>query len=87
MTEVAQHEEVSLFPRFALMKYWSSHLPKNGQDLWAGDRLHLGSLGYGCVASVLAEAIEREVQGARHAYDRLSKSEEAATSVAVRPVR
>jgi acyl-CoA thioesterase I len=84
MAEVAEREDISLFPRFTLMKYWSGRLPQNGQDLWAGDRLHLGRLGYGCVAAVLAEAIEREVQGARHAYERLSTSEEASVATAAK---
>lgn len=68
MAKVAEREDVALFPRFALMRYWSSRSDPAG-SLWSADRFHLGALGYKCVAAVLAEAIEREVEG-RRAADR-----------------
>ena len=65
MAAVAEREDVPLFPRFALMQYWSTSQPRREAGLWASDRFHLGPVGYKCVAAVLAEAIEREVQGGR----------------------
>ena len=65
MAAIAEREEVPLFPRFALMQYWSRAQPRRDTGLWAGDRFHLGPVGYKCVAAALAEAVEREVQGAR----------------------
>ena len=65
MVQVAEKEDVPLFRRFAFMRYWSDRQRGTGSTLWAGDRFHLGALGYRCVAAVLAEAIEREVQDSR----------------------
>lgn len=67
MSAIAAREVVPLFPRFSLMRYWSGRHPQGGSALWASDQFHLGALGYKCVAAVLAELIEREVHGHRHA--------------------
>lgn len=63
MSGVASSERVALFPRYALMRHWAG----SEKALWAGDGFHLGNLGYRCVAAVLAEAIERQVEAVQHA--------------------
>ncbi|MFN4088983.1 MAG: SGNH/GDSL hydrolase family protein [Alphaproteobacteria bacterium] len=61
MSGVAREAEVGLFARYAMMQHWAAA----DRDLWAGDRFHLGNLGYHCVAAVLAEALERQVDESR----------------------
>ena len=73
----SSREDVTLFPRFALMHYWNSN-GAGTAGLWAGDRFHLGATGYKCVAAVLAEALERSVQGERYTPALPSAAEEAA---------
>lgn len=63
MSGVAKDERVGLFGRYAMMRHWAAA----ERSLWAGDNFHLGNLGYRCVASVLAEVIERQVQDLQEA--------------------
>jgi lysophospholipase L1-like esterase len=62
MRDVADEMSVPLFRRFAIMK----HLVKSGQytsdQLLAPDNFHLNDLSYGCLADLLAEAIEEQVR-------------------------
>lgn len=62
MRTVAREESVPLFGRFAVMK----HLVKSGlftsDQLLAPDNFHLNDLSYGCLADLLAEAIEEQVK-------------------------
>jgi lysophospholipase L1-like esterase len=62
MRMVAERESVPLFRRFAIMK----HLVKSGQytsdQLLAPDNFHLNDLSYGCLADLLADAIEEQVR-------------------------
>lgn len=64
MRVVAGSENVPLFGRFAIMK----HLVKSGQyttdQLLAPDNFHLNDLSYGCLADLLADAIEEQVKAA-----------------------
>lgn len=62
MRTVASDENIPLFGRFAIMK----HLVKSGQytssQLLAPDNFHLNDLSYGCLADLLADAIEEQVK-------------------------
>jgi lysophospholipase L1-like esterase len=64
MRVVAQGQNIPLFGRFAIMK----HLVKSGQyttdQLLAPDNFHLNDLSYGCLADLLADAIEEQVKAA-----------------------
>ena len=64
MRLVAEGNNVPLFGRFAIMK----HLVKSGQystdQLLAPDNFHLNDLSYGCLADLLADAIEEQVKAA-----------------------
>ena len=63
MSGVAREERIGLFGRYAMMRHWAAA----ERSLWAGDQFHLGNLGYHCVAAVLAEAIERQVDAVQRA--------------------
>jgi lysophospholipase L1-like esterase len=64
MRVVAEGQNIPLFGRFAIMK----HLVKTGQyttsQLLATDNFHLNDLSYGCLADLLADAIEEQVKSA-----------------------
>lgn len=64
MRVVAEGQNIPLFGRFAIMK----HLVKSGQyttnQLLAPDNFHLNDLSYGCLADLLADAIEEQVKAA-----------------------
>lgn len=64
MRVVAEGQNIPLFGRFAIMK----HLVKTGQyttsQLLAPDNFHLNDLSYGCLADLLADAIEEQVKSA-----------------------
>jgi lysophospholipase L1-like esterase len=61
MHEVAAAEEIPLFRRFTIMK----HFIKSGQftaaQLLSPDLFHMNDLSYGCLAGLLADAIEHQV--------------------------
>jgi lysophospholipase L1-like esterase len=61
MHEVAAAEEIPIFRRFAIMK----HFIKSGQftanQLLSPDLFHMNDLSYGCLAVLLANAIEGQV--------------------------
>jgi lysophospholipase L1-like esterase len=71
MREVAEAEKVPLFRRFAIMK----HLIKSGQhtseELLAPDNFHLNDLSYGCLADLMADAIEERINVGRITASRL----------------
>jgi lysophospholipase L1-like esterase len=61
MHEVAAREEIPIFRRFAIMK----HFIKSGQftaaQLLSPDLFHMNDLSYGCLATMMADAIEEQV--------------------------
>ncbi len=65
MRQVAEQHKVPLFPRYQVMKY----LVKSGQhtpeQLLAPDNFHLNDLTYGCLADLMADAIEDQLKGGR----------------------
>jgi lysophospholipase L1-like esterase len=62
MREAADQFKIPLLRRFAIMKY----LIKSGQftsdQLLASDAFHLNDLSYGCLATLLADAVEETVK-------------------------
>jgi lysophospholipase L1-like esterase len=65
MRSVAEQEKIPLFRRFLIMK----HFVKSGQytsdQLLAPDNFHLNDLSYGCLATLLADAIENQLARAQ----------------------
>jgi lysophospholipase L1-like esterase len=61
MHEVAEQEEIPVFRRFAIMK----HFIKSGQftaaQLLSPDLFHMNDLSYGCLAMLMADAIEEQL--------------------------
>lgn len=61
MHEIAAAEEIPIFRRFAIMK----HFIKSGQftadQLLSPDLFHMNDLSYGCLAVLMADAIEDQV--------------------------
>lgn len=74
LKEVAEAENVPLFRRFSIMK----HLLKSGQhtaeELLAPDNFHLNDLSYGCLADLLADAIDERIKAGRMTASRLAPS-------------
>ena len=63
--DIAAHDEdVAVFHRFATMRYWITSGRLSFTALLAPDQLHMNDLSYRCVASLLAEAIERSAHSA-----------------------
>jgi len=62
MHEVAAQEEIPVFRRFAIMK----HFIKSGQftaaQLLSPDLFHMNDLSYGCLAALMADAIEEQMR-------------------------
>lgn len=73
MRKAAEHHNIPLFRRFAIMK----HLVKSGQhtteELLAPDNFHLNDLSYGCLADLLADAIEDQIKAGRVNASQLQK--------------
>ena len=61
MQEVAASEEIPVFRRFSIMK----HFIKSGQftvsQLLSPDQFHMNDLSYGCLATLMADAIEDQL--------------------------
>ncbi len=58
----AGEEHVSLFQRFAIMRYWRLTRDVPFSVFLSPDELHLNDWGYACVAQHLADAIAEVVQ-------------------------
>ncbi|HWB49968.1 MAG TPA: SGNH/GDSL hydrolase family protein [Stellaceae bacterium] len=54
----ADGEQVGLFRRFALMRYWQSSRAADAPPMVGPDGLHMTDAGYGCLAADLAAALE-----------------------------
>jgi lysophospholipase L1-like esterase len=61
INQVAAEEGVTLFPRHAIMKYWSDSGRFDFKTMLSPDGLHLNDLSYDCIAQLLAERIETTV--------------------------
>lgn len=74
MRQVADEEKIPLFRRFLIMK----HFLKTGQftsdQLLAPDNFHLNDLSYGCLAMLLADAVENQLARAQILRDHVAAS-------------
>lgn len=61
INQVVAEEGVTLFPRHAIMKYWSDSGRFDFKAMLSPDGLHLNDLSYDCIAQLLAEQIEATV--------------------------
>ena len=55
--EVARLEQVSVFQRFALMRYWKTSAEIPFEAFLSDDLFHMNDWSYGCMAETLARAI------------------------------
>jgi lysophospholipase L1-like esterase len=55
--EVARLEQVSVFQRFALMRYWKTSAKISFETFLSDDHFHMNDWSYGCMAETLARAI------------------------------
>jgi acyl-CoA thioesterase-1 len=62
MHRIADVEEVYLFKRFDIMKFWSDNGIFNFEDVQKGDRARLAAEVYDCLAHRIADAIDYAVQ-------------------------
>ena len=62
MHRVADVEEVYLFKRFDIMKFWSDNGIFNFEDVQKGDRARLAAEVYDCLARRIADAIDYAAQ-------------------------
>lgn len=70
MREVASEMQVPLHNRYGIMKHFIDTAKYSASDLLAPDQFHQNDFSYGCVGSLLAEAIDegmRAPPGGRHA--------------------
>lgn len=61
VADIAAAENIVLFPRHAIMKYWWDSKRFDFDVMLSKDGLHLNDLSYNCIAELLAEQIERSV--------------------------
>ena len=59
---VGELDDVYVFPRFAMMRYWSEQKVFNFDDVAADDRAKLAARVYECLGQKLAEVIRRAVR-------------------------
>ena len=57
ITAAARQQKVDLFPRFAVMRYWTEVRHVSFKRLVSPDSLHMSDWSYGCMANLLANAI------------------------------
>jgi lysophospholipase L1-like esterase len=62
MRVAAEEQNVPLFRRFAIMKHLVKSAQYTSDQLLAPDNFHLNDLSYGCLADLLADAIEEQVK-------------------------
>jgi acyl-CoA thioesterase-1 len=65
MRKVAEEEKVPLFRRFLIMKHFLKSGQYTSDQLLAPDNFHLNDLSYGCLAMLLADAIENQLAKAQ----------------------
>jgi lysophospholipase L1-like esterase len=67
----ARREKVALFRRYGLMRYWrrAQHIPF--ARMLAPDGLHMNDWSYGCLAKLLAGAIDDAIRGGATAVAKL----------------
>ena len=61
ISNTAEMEQVNLFNRFAIMRYWQMQPGISFTDFLSADLLHMNDWSYDCVAKLLSIAIARTV--------------------------
>jgi acyl-CoA thioesterase-1 len=61
MHEVAAREEIPVFRRFSIMKHFIKSGRFTAAQLLSPDLFHMNDLSYGCLAELMADAIEEQV--------------------------
>jgi lysophospholipase L1-like esterase len=59
---VASDLGVAMFNRFAVMRHWVTSGQLAMEDMVSSDRLHMNDLSYGCIARLLADALQTAAQ-------------------------
>jgi len=62
ITATARDEEVGVFDRYSVMRYWRETQEIPYEQFLSADLLHLNDWSYGCIAKLLANAL---VDGAK----------------------
>ncbi len=62
MRSVAREQGVALFQRYAIMQYLVSSGQHPVDELLWKDKFHLNDIAYGCLAELMAEAVESEIK-------------------------
>jgi acyl-CoA thioesterase I len=57
ISNTAESEQVNLFNRFAIMRYWQMQLGISFADFLSSDLLHMNDWSYDCLAKLLSSAI------------------------------
>lgn len=71
MREVSDAERVPLFRRFAIMKHLVVSGQHTSEELLAPDNFHLNDLSYGCLADLMADAIDERIKAGRMTASKL----------------
>jgi lysophospholipase L1-like esterase len=58
MREVGKEKGIPVLHRFDIMKYWVASSQFSGDDLLAPDHFHANDLTYGCLADIIADAMQ-----------------------------
>jgi acyl-CoA thioesterase I len=85
IAETAAEEQVGLFRRFALMRYWqASHAP-DALPMVGPDGLHMTDAGYQCLAADLAAALEANWRAETKLAGRAHAAPDAVAGLRPRP--
>jgi acyl-CoA thioesterase-1 len=58
MRDVGKEKNIPILHRFDIMKYWVASAQFSADELLAPDRFHANDLTYGCLADILADAMQ-----------------------------
>ena len=58
MRDVGREKNVPVLHRFDIMKYWVASSQFSADELLAPDHFHANDLTYGCLADILADAMQ-----------------------------
>jgi acyl-CoA thioesterase I len=72
MRRVAEEEKIPLFRRFLIMKHFLKSGQYTSDQLLAPDNFHLNDLSYGCLALLIADAVEHQLARAQILRDHMA---------------
>jgi hypothetical protein len=85
IADIADHEHVGLYRRFALMQYWQSSHAADAPPMIGSDGLHMTDAGYGCLAADLANALEANWHSEQKIAQRARTSTNAIVGLPAQP--